>query len=285
MTQSEALDAKAISTPLDAHLPSPGLMLTLRRAEARLTNQCLARLGYASHPMPAPKAQPSRRHSEFLVFSIPQAEEVGYNPPKDAIEAGSSRWDAKASKVQRGLLDGSLRRYKGRSVPRTGCAGEAADRIAKGSRLPDKMEGGGIELTRDDKASPTGVGDAQVELMRLDAIVATKRDPRYLKMIRAWSSCMTKAGYEYKSPEDALNDVRWDGDEISNKERSTAVTDMRCKKDVHYLAVADAVQSEYEEEVIQKREKELTQLRRNLSVWEENAEEVIRSRSASTASS
>jgi hypothetical protein len=278
------LDVKAISTPLDAHLPSPGIMLTLRRAEVRLTNQCLARLGYASNPMPDPKAQPSRRHSEFLVFSIPQAEEVGYNPPREAMEAGSSKWDAKTSKVQRGLLDGSLRRYKGRPVPQEGCAGEAADRIAKGSRLPEKMEGGGIKLTRGEKASPTGVGDAQVELMRLDAIVATKKDPRYLEMIRSWSSCMTKRGYKYKSPEDALNDVRWDGDRISNEERSTAVTDMHCKKDVHYLAVADAVQSEHEEEVIQKRREELTQLRRNLDVWEENAEEVIKGRSASAAS-
>lgn len=271
-----ALDASTVSTPLDAYLPPSGLTLRLHRAEALLTNRCLTHLGYVDHPMPVPREVSARRkHSEFLVFSASQARKFGYNAPDGRVGSGDSGWDKKAPEVQRGLLDGSLKKYKGTTVPRGGCVGVAADRLTRNSRVPKKIEGGGIELKQLQKTSPTSLGDAQIGIMRLDAISATKRDRRYLELISFWSACMSKKGYRYKTPESALDDRRWSGSVPSEIEKGTAVADMACKQTVDYLAVASRVQSSYEARVIDERREELAELRRNLKAWKQNADRAI----------
>ncbi|MET7987272.1 hypothetical protein [Streptomyces sp. NPDC005281] len=227
--------------------------------------------------MPTPEETSStRKHSEFLVFSIAQASELGYNSPKGTTAASDSDWDRKSSRVQRGLLDGTLRKYKGESVPKGGCVGVAADGLTKNSRVPKRLEGGGVQLRQLQKASPTSLGDAEVGIIRLDAISATRRDHRYIELIRSWSSCMRQKGYEYESPERALDDGRWNGSVPSESEKKTAVADMTCKKAVNYLEVASEVQSTYEKKVIGKRIGELAQLRRNLKAWKMNADKAIK---------
>ncbi|MCX4589921.1 hypothetical protein OG819_09135 [Streptomyces sp. NBC_01549] len=205
-----------------------------------------------------------------------QAKTIGYNLPKRYAKTSESSWDDKASKVQRGLLDGTLRTYKGVAVPQGGCVGVAADDLTKNSRVPKRIEGGGVELKQLQKTSPTSLGDAQVGVIRLDAIFATKKDARYVEMIRSWSSCMSKKGFDYKTPEKAMDDNRWNGDTPSGSEKRTAVADMTCKKEVNYLGVASRVQSAYEEKVISARKWELAELRRNLKAWKTNADAALK---------
>lgn len=270
------LDASSVSTPLDTYLPPSELTYTLHRAEVLLTNQCLRRLGYPDHPMPAPKERGrGPKHSEFLVFSMSQAAKLGYNTAMSSDPARDSSWDKKTTGVQRGLLDGTLKRYKGESVPKGGCTAVAADDLTVNSNVPKRLEGGGVELKQLQKASPTSLGDAQVGIIRLDAISATKKDLRYIGMVRAWSSCMSKMGYEYETPERARDDARWSGSVPSRAEKRTATADMACKKKVDYLAEASSIQSTYEEKVIEERKGELSELRRNLKVWQKNATRVI----------
>ncbi|WP_407551988.1 hypothetical protein QOM21_20280 [Streptomyces sp. Pv4-95] len=210
------------------------------------------------------------------MFSIAQAEAVGYNHPKEGATASESGWDEKAPKVQRDLLDGSLKEYRGSPVPKGGCVADTADELTKNSRVPKKIEGGGVQLKQLQKSSPTSLGSAQVGIIRLDAIFSTKKNYQYMEMIRSWSSCMSKKGYIYKIPETAVNDDRWRGDEASEREKRTAVADMRCKDQVNYLGVSAAIQSAYEEKVVKERRGELTQLRRNLKAWKANAEDALR---------
>lgn len=270
------LDASSVSTPLDVYLPPPELTYTLHRAEVLLTNQCLRRLGYPDHPMPTPRGRGrGPKHSEFLVFSMSQAAKLGYNTAMISDPGRDSSWDKKTTGVQRGLLDGTLKAYKGESVPKGGCTAVAADDLTVNSDVPKRLEGGGVELKQLQKASPTSLGDAQVGIIRLDAISATKKDLRYMGMVRSWSSCMSKMGYEYETPERARDDARWSGSVPSRAEKKTATADMVCKKKVDYLAVASNIQSKYEEKVIGERRGELSQLRRNLKVWQRNATRVI----------
>ncbi|MFC9908217.1 hypothetical protein [Streptomyces sp. NPDC127197] len=269
------LDATRIKTPLDSFLPSQHDALTLHQAEARLINKCLSDLGYTKNPMPEPEsAQQQHRHSEFIVFPLSQAEQHGYNPPESATPKGGT-WDDRASTTQQELMEGKLRRYKGKGVPEGGCARVAADRITEGTNIPEKITGGGVVLDRRELASPTGLSEAHVEVLRLEAIFKTREDPRISRLTADWSSCMSKKGHQYRSPEDAANDDRWSGDKVSQLEKTTAVADMECKQQVNYLGVMVSVQSGYELEVMKQRKSELATLRSNAKAWSRNAAQVI----------
>ncbi len=271
------LDADSVSTPLDAYLPSAEITLKLHRAEATLVNRCMNHLAYDEHPMPVPVELPrERKHSEFLVFSIRQAKRVGYNLPEEFKKSKDSNWDDAVPKIQRSLLDGTVGVYKGTAVPKRGCVGLVADRLTKNSKIPQRIDGGGVELRQLQKSSPTSLGGAEIGVVRLDAVFAARRNPEYVEMIKLWSSCMSKKGYEYETPEKAMDDRRWRGDDAGADEKRVAVTDMRCKEKVNYLGVASKVQSAYEELVIQKKKTELSRLCQNIEVWQSNADEALK---------
>ncbi|WP_435222817.1 hypothetical protein [Streptomyces sp. Tue6028] len=227
--------------------------------------------------MPVPVEPPrERKHSEFLVFPIREAKRVGYNVPEEFKKAKNSSWDDSAPKIQRSLLDGTVSMYKGAAVPKGGCVGLVADKLTKNSKIPQRIEGGGVELRQLEKSSPTSLGGAEIGVVRLDAVFATKRNPEYVEMIKLWSLCMSKKGYAYETPEKAMDDRRWRGDDAGADEKRVAVTDMRCKEKVNYLGVASKIQSAYEEIVIQKKQTELSRLRRNIEVWQSNADEALK---------
>lgn len=269
------LDAARIETPLDSFLPSKHDALILHQAEARLINQCLNELGYTKNPIPEPESiQQQDRHSEFIVFPVSQAEQHGYNSPAPATPKGSS-WDDRASTTQQELIEGKLRRYKGKDVPEGGCSRVAADRITKGTKVPKQITGGGVVLDRREQASPTGLSEAHVEVLRLEAIFKASKDTKISRMTADWSSCMSKKGHQYRSPQEAANDDRWAGDDVTHLEKRTAVADMECKQQVNYLGVMVSVQSAYEREIMKQRENELADLRSNTKAWTRNAARVM----------
>ena len=271
-----SLDASLAKTPLDSFLPSARDSLVLHQAEARIINRCLANLGYTKNPMPAPKAaQKTEPHSEFLVFPVSRAQKHGYSSPEVEIAAESS-WDEQSSKTQQDLLGGKVTKYQGKEVPEGGCIRVAAEQITMGTDIPKKITGGGVELEQQEQASPTGLTEAHIEVIRLDAVFATRKDQRVLSMVADWSSCMRHQGYIYGTPEEAANDKKWAGDSVSTAERNTAVADMRCKRDVNYLGHMVSVQSSHEKQLIKKRKRELLQLRSNTKQWVFNAAEALK---------
>ncbi|MFD6914220.1 hypothetical protein [Streptomyces virginiae] len=261
-----------VSTPLDDYLPSGEQMETLHRAEARLTNECLKRLAFEDNPLPegGGRGRADERHPEFIVIPVRQAKDRGYSSLPD-IGLVSDSWDAKTTKIQQDLLKGRVKEFLGNPVPDGGCNREAAEQITRGSEIPDKISGGGVVITRRQDAAPTGLGEAHVGIIRLDAINRTKQDSRVLEMVKHWADCMADRGHPYKTPEDAANDKRWTGEGVSQQEKDTAVADMQCKQQVKYLDVMVEVQSGYERQVIHERSAELAILHTNVRKWVENA--------------
>jgi hypothetical protein len=75
-------------------------------------------------------------------------------------------------------------------------------------------------------------------------------DPRYAKVVRAWSFCMQKSGYPYTTPLDAINDPQWATKAVSKQEAAVALQDVRCKLKVNLVGVGMAVQAGYDRDYI-----------------------------------
>lgn len=84
-----------------------------------------------------------------------------------------------------------------------------------------------------------------------EAAARVGNDSRYIAMVAEWRDCMKAAGYQFQSPDDAAKDARWPTDSATQAEITTALADVRCKKDVGYLSLVVALRTAYELQLIE----------------------------------
>ncbi|WP_329597629.1 hypothetical protein OIE43_16895 [Streptomyces pseudovenezuelae] len=265
-----------VSRPLDKFAPTNAQDGRLKQAEAAITNGCLRKLGYSQHPL-SEKPAPDQSSNIYEFYWFPDAARTGYSTPPQ-VPQGTS-WDESVPSIQQGLLDGKTRSYKGNPVPKDGCYGEAGRRLTKNATPPDKFSEGGITISRVADASPRGLIESYISVIRQKLSFDIKQDSRVKKLMSQWSQCMSAEGYNYPSPAGAAGDNRWGNNgskHPSKDEISAATTDMACKKKLRYLDVVIAVESAYETRYIEQhpgRVQEFIQLR---TAWDKNAQRLTR---------
>lgn len=278
-----SFDAAQISTPLDAYLPTPEENYTLKKARVLLVNQCMRQLGYPDNPQPLGKftGEAYLEHTEFLVSPIQQVERWGYKSPpgtetgKQEREAGFTK---DVTKIQGQLFTGRVATFNGKPVPDGGCEGEALRTLTKGAattqevKLPDGSAAG---------AGKDGFGEGFAEMVvssaRGKAMAKVRNDSRFEKATTDWSDCMKKQGYTFGSPSAARNDKRWaNATQPGKEEISVAVADMRCKQDVNYLGIGIAVESAYENQLIEEDAEILKEAKDKTARWIENANKALK---------
>ncbi|MFJ4522558.1 hypothetical protein ACIP4Y_16660 [Streptomyces sp. NPDC088810] len=212
--------------------------------------------------------------SEFLVFPLSQVRKEGYKVTRKAPPSATD-WSRRATRTQRGILDGSLGHYKGKAVPKGGCSAFAAQTLMKGTK-PHRIRIEGMSITHDASATPDGIIDTVLSVMRYSTAVKSDSDERVKGVKGKWSSCMRKAGFQYASPQAAANDSRWSKGNVPTRlETSVAVADMQCKKKVRYLDTLVDVQSEYERNAIAEQSATLASLQSDAKVWLSNAKDEV----------
>jgi hypothetical protein len=72
-----------------------------------------------------------------------------------------------------------------------------------------------------------------------------KGDSRFAAIDADWSKCMKNAGYSFAHPSDPLA-LTWPPPRPGPKETSTAVADMRCRDELHYLSRIAVLEREYQ---------------------------------------
>jgi hypothetical protein len=263
-----------VPRPLDKYAPTNAQDSRLKQAEAVITNRCLRKLGYSQHPLTEESA-PDQNSNIYEFYWFPDASHSGYSTPPQLPEGSS--WDEKVPSIQQGLLDGKTRSYKGNPVPKDGCYGEAGRQLTKNAAPPEKFSEGGITISRVADASPRGLIESYISVIRQKLSFDVKQDSRVKRLMTQWSQCMSEEGYNYPSPAGAAGDNRWGNKENkhpSKDEISAATTDMACKRKLRYLDVIIAVESAYETRYINQhpgRVQEFIQLR---TAWDRNAQRV-----------
>ncbi|MFD7458328.1 MULTISPECIES: hypothetical protein [unclassified Streptomyces] len=266
-----------IDRPLDRYFLSPQDVLLIRKAEVTLINRCMRDLDYESNPMPIPQLEPDEANlSEFLVIPMAEAKETGYRAGARKASTSETKWSRLSTRTQRGLVTGTLREYKGHAVPNGGCSALANQALRKGTESRRTFNIGGASVTYDATATPDGIFDSVMSAMRYSAAQESSSDKRVTSVTEDWSSCMQSAGFQYASPRAAVNDSRWPkSNEPTKLEISTAVTDMKCKKETYYLDTVVEVQSEYERKIIADQSANIKSLQRDLKVWLSNSKEAL----------
>lgn len=295
-----------VRLPLDAYEVTYDERAALALAEARLTKACAARFG-VDFDIPADHvlanaigigtydANKSPYAYYYLLNDIDVAREYGYLRPAGLPAEPAEEWtslihdDQYTWIVINGLEPAprppELDRGSGQShhLEATYPTGVERPVDSDGSPLPQGGCGG--------EAVSILAGDGAVydyayahELAEEPYFLALEEDSRVAAATEAWSACMADRGYDYDTPEDPFVDPAWyvvgsDGtiDESrppKPEEIVTAVADVECKQVVNYLGVRVAVESAYQEQVIEEHFQDLEVNYRNAQAMLERANAV-----------
>jgi hypothetical protein len=125
--------------------------------------------------------------------------------------------------------------YKGKPIREGGCYEEARTEI---------VGDGGSER------NPVAMG------IYLRSFDEARKDPEVRKVVKAWSSCMARRGYEYDTPLDAGNDLPTARKPAPDAhEKKVALADIACKNDTSLIRVWSTVEARYEQRAMAKEKK------------------------------
>ncbi|GAA2449767.1 hypothetical protein GCM10010421_47680 [Streptomyces glaucus] len=219
-----------LKLPLEPYLFTDGEMSSLMRARDALIQKCMRGLGLDyTPPKPqkhvGPKTMTERRYG---LADADLAADSGYHMPGAEV-----RPEPPLPAEQYRALTGE---GAGKDVPEGGCAGQAEQTLAG--------------------ESPFGVSDISQDL-NSKSYELSMQDKRVQSVFQSWSSCMDKAGYKYPDPMAAMSAPEFSRPEVGKGEVETAVADVRCKKNTNLIGVWYAVESAYQQKLIEKNSKKL----------------------------
>ncbi|SCL15222.1 hypothetical protein GA0070624_0655 [Micromonospora rhizosphaerae] len=257
--QLDLLDGKVF--PIEAYKLTPEKFRQLNNAQTILANRCLSRFGFPPSLQQVPPTLPpdtslSRRYG---ITDPATAAKYGYHQSAgDGAQASRPPAEPVSKELslvlygppdQTGDANGNTggTAHKGVEIPAGGCMGESKRKLnaAEYERIDPEQFAGDIELAAGKQA---------------DA------DPRVRGKFAEWSTCMKGKGFDYRDPFQPL-----DGDTLKTSlaqptptavEIQTAVADVECKQQVNLVGVWFAVESAYEERLIEKNQERLAGIKR-----------------------
>ncbi|MFC4054449.1 hypothetical protein ACFOY4_32550 [Actinomadura syzygii] len=165
------------------------------------------------------------------------------------------------------VFEGSVKSINGVSVPPGGCY----------AALKQKINAGGPRVQVDPK-DPSVQPEQGIEYFQIQANFQARSDRRFRTLLGKWSACMARSGLNYASPDSAEGDPRW-ADATENGERhkpgaaelKTATTDERCRAEVNFSGVLQALISAYERRQIKAHGEVIRDIQKLLRVQVGNA--------------
>lgn len=257
-----ASSAEAITLPLDSYEQvSVQEQEALAAAGDQLTQRCMAAAGF-SYPV---AAQPGAgganvtaiEESSYGVASLAQAETYGYTPPGAGGPLGSLvalpgflKEQNQHGPAWTSALLGFVPGAKAGAPQHQGCL-QAADTALYGSLNgnpdPDPVPGIAIQSAQ-----------------------WTQSDPRILAAERAWSACMSRSGFGYKTPAQAQG-RSWPATPTP-EEIATAVADVRCKTQANLVNTWLTIEAAYQQVLIGQNLSSLSRLQASVGALLSRAE-------------
>ncbi|MEU4967157.1 hypothetical protein [Streptomyces smyrnaeus] len=252
-------EAVSISVPLDRYDPSPAELEVIDAAEDVLVGECMRRQGLSWKRLPraAAKDAEPRNRRRYGVVEPEVARTYGYHLPPDRPTV--ARRAAAEAKRRKGLDD-------------------MEKKAAYGSEgRPGKTSGGCLRKAEETLLEE--VPDADFGLLN-DTIGATyeqsMKDRAVVRVFRAWSACMRRAGYRYADPMEPLADERrLNGDQVSEEEIRQARADVRCKKSTDLVPVWNAAENRIQRAATEKNSAAFAELLRAQRAWMAAAHRVL----------
>lgn len=252
----EVGDLRTFSLPLDPFLIGPEQTQPISQATEVLARSCMARFGFelpASPVIPAPYARHERRYG--LIDEAAAAVD-GYRPSKALAASARKPVRVPFSPAAEAVATGrGPKVHNGTAVPEGGCMGEAKRRLEEG-------------------IGPVAQPDLAEQLLR-DSYARSQEDARVVQAFARWSECMSRAGWDYADPHQAINDPAWQGDRAGDREIATALADVRCKKEVDLTRTWATVETAYLQQAVQRHAEVLQEIAQALKTRLDNAARIV----------
>ncbi|MFI1383252.1 hypothetical protein [Embleya sp. NPDC020886] len=245
-------DVSGLDLPIAAYLPTPEQRARRASAELVLIRDCLAPLGLTYQAPPAAAGGPVSKSRTERRYGVGDAVEVGtwgFRPP-GAVAGGTdkpsgpapSRELAVALYGEAGADGVPPDPTEGRDRPGPGCLGRARFAL-------------GVDPALERAALP---GRLDVE-----SFERSRADPRVLRVLAQWSTCMRARGFDYPDPLAAGGDPAWDTPTPSAREIAAARATVACKTQYDVAGTWYAVDVAYQRQAIEREAVALARVRAN----------------------
>jgi hypothetical protein len=249
-----AVDLAALVLPIDAYRPDPRQDLKIRQAHAVLFARCMKERGFqVDDPLPS-EVDDERNRERYMLGDPASASTYGYHPTEAPTTQPAVPVSARSPEYLNAASGKGQATVNGQSVPKGGCAGEAA----RGLNGGNDPEGGKI-----------------VDEIRAWSWTRSQQDSRVVAVFTAWSRCMAAQGYQYRTPQDVNDDPAWAAAEVTPREIATAVADVRCKQEAKVIDTWAAVEAAYQNRAIDEQVERLRAARNELDARVRAATEVL----------
>lgn len=255
-----------VRLPLDAYDATEEETNALQQGQGVLISRCMERFGFRYSLPPRPAT--TTRGANALIFGVVDADEVaqyGYSAPEEAQPPRRAPQSLTASEelALHGAPDlkptdmpnsqaaaekkgGGKERINGRAVPVGGCGHEAFLKLY----APE----------------PNAVDAMYVFNLKAQAESRAREDSRTKAVNKHWSDCMARSGHTATDPMNATTELGIADDALASPAAITAAkADVGCKKEVNLVGVYFAVQSAYQNRLIDKNAETLDLAKKQLT--------------------
>lgn len=253
--------------PLDAYDATQEESAALQQGQGVLVSRCMKRFGFRyrlpSRPAPATAGRTNARI--FGVVDANEAARYGYSPPEGAQQPARTSQtltaseevalhgapdlkpdDMPKSQAEAERKGGGKQRINGKAVPVGGCGREAFLKLY----APE----------------PNAVDALYVFSLKSQAESRAREDSRTRKVNKNWSGCMARKGHTVSDPMKATTELGLSQDTLSSPAAITAAkADVACKKEAGLIGVYFAVQSAYQNRLIDKNAETLDLAKKQLA--------------------
>ncbi len=258
--------------PIDQARLLPSELAAIGRAETITRAACMRRYGFDYRVEFTRSLHATMPDRSYGVMSEDQARRYGYHMAPDV----DPRVPANARKESDLVISERPKTAEDRKIHNLLLYGTESDRITETDieRLdgPQPLskpkvigeyrgrpvrEGGCYEEAR---TAIVGDGGSERNPVAMDIYIAAfrqaERDPEVRKVVKAWSSCMAAAGYEYDTPLDAGTDLPTAQKPSADAhEKKVALADVACKGKTSLIRVWSTAEARYERRAMEKRKK------------------------------
>lgn len=233
----------------------------MESARRELANRCIRRLrvSYEVTPISEKISSSDRRYG---ISNSKEAKAFGYHlPPRQPSPHQQIKITGDAQVALYGTQKGTTGeksepiRINGVTVPQGGCRAEADREI----ETPGKAARG-AEAAR---------------TISVSSFKDSMTTPEVEQSFREWSSCMKSKGYSYDSPLDSLGDRDFMRDQISQREKDTAISDITCKRKTRLLDRWFQSESKIQKKMIAENISELEKLKKSHEVQMRHVRKVL----------
>lgn len=253
-------EPSTLALPLDTYLVTGEEdWVAFASAQDVLVQACMQGQGF---DWPVPSREPgtrTRNERRYGLADLEVARSYGYRPPPDPPAEAQLRFQQERART---ISADEQRAFSGEPGPKPGGPGGCLGESYK-------------DLGAQDLQADTSF----VEALGGDALTRAEEDSRVVGVLDAWSSCMAEKGYDYETTQDAVYDYSsgqeggsdqppeggldqteggFDEEQAATQEeKDTAMADVECKQAHNVVGVQFAVESAYQEEIIDGNEERL----------------------------